>query len=204
MGFQRLHEASAFLGDVGRLATQKARLFEGAIDAGRAAGDGLLLANACFQDLRSSQKLATLPHMRRKIRKLARGSGALLASYKKEIGAEWSSILHNTRTYSGFGVETLAKVVGQPFERWYEMIYHFQSINVHAGDPLGHFTVSDDEELRATYVSSDGELWQALTPAITMFFIVIDTLQQSVGYGPDVNHAYISIKKQYKGHRAAH
>ena len=39
MGFQGLHEAGAFLGDVGRLAGQESELFQHAIDAGRAAGD---------------------------------------------------------------------------------------------------------------------------------------------------------------------
>ena len=38
---QGLDEASAFLGDVGRLAGQESRLFEDAIDAGRAAGDDI-------------------------------------------------------------------------------------------------------------------------------------------------------------------
>ena len=158
----------------------------------------LLLANACFQDLRSAQKLAALPHMKRQVRKLAKGANVLQASYEKEIGVEWTSILHSTRTYSGMSVETLAKLMGKHFVRWYESIYHFQSINVHAGDPLRHLTVTDDEKLRAVYVASDRELWQALTPAITMFFIVIDTLHKSVDYGSDVDHAYDSIKRRYK------
>ncbi len=39
MRFERLYEACAFLGDVGRLAAQKAGFFEDAEDAGRAARD---------------------------------------------------------------------------------------------------------------------------------------------------------------------
>src|SRR5437868_2515726 len=39
MGFERLHEAGAFLGDVGRLPGQQSRLLEDAIDARGAAGD---------------------------------------------------------------------------------------------------------------------------------------------------------------------
>jgi hypothetical protein len=39
VGLQRLHEAGAFLGGLGRLAGQEPRVFEDAIDAGRAAGD---------------------------------------------------------------------------------------------------------------------------------------------------------------------
>ena len=39
MRLERLHVAGAFLGDVGRLPGQESRLFEDAIDAGRAASD---------------------------------------------------------------------------------------------------------------------------------------------------------------------
>ena len=39
VGLQGLDKAGAFLGDVGRLPGQQSRLFEDAIDAGRAAGD---------------------------------------------------------------------------------------------------------------------------------------------------------------------
>ena len=39
VGLEGLHEAGAFLGDVGRLPGQESRVFEDAIDAGRAAGD---------------------------------------------------------------------------------------------------------------------------------------------------------------------
>ena len=39
MRLEGLHEAGAFLGDVGRLPGQESRFFEDAIDAGRAAGD---------------------------------------------------------------------------------------------------------------------------------------------------------------------
>jgi hypothetical protein len=162
----------------------------------------LFLANACFQDVRSSQKLTSLPHMKRKVRKLEPVVDALIAAYEKALGAEWSSILHSSHTYSGLNVETLSKLMGKPFERWYQVIYHFQSINVHAGDPLRHLVTSEDEKLHAVYLSLDGEIRQALTPAITMFFIAIDTLQRAIGYGPDVDLAYASIKRRYKAQLA--
>jgi hypothetical protein len=162
----------------------------------------LFLANAFFENERSSQKLATLPHMKGKVRKLAPAADALRASYEKEIGTEWFSILQGSRTYSGLNVEILSKLIGKPFERWYQVIYHFQSVNVHAGDPFRHVRASEDDNLRAVYLSSDGEIRQALTPAITMMLIAIHTLQQSVGYGPDVDLAYASIRRRYKARLA--
>jgi hypothetical protein len=158
----------------------------------------LFLASACFKDARSSQKLKAIPHMRRKVRKLAQMTNALISSYEKAIGAEWSSILRNSHSYSGLNVETLSKVMGKSFDRWYQLIYHFQSVNVHAGDPMRHLRRSDDEKLQVVYLSTDGEIRQALAPAITMFLIAIDTLQQSIGYGPDVDLAYASMKRRYK------
>ena len=163
----------------------------------------LFLANACFQDERSSQKLTSLPRMKRKVQKLAPQAGALAASYEKAIGPEWTSILRSSHTYSGLNVETLSKLIGKPFQRCYEVIYHFQSINVHAGDPFRHLRISEGQKLCPAYLSSDGEVRQALTPAITMFFIAINTLQQSVGYGPDVDIAYASMKRRYKAQFAS-
>ena len=99
---------------------------------------------------------------------------------------------------------TLAKLMGKPFERWYQTVYHFHSRNVHAVDPFRNLSVSGGKQLHATYVSSDGELRQALTTAIAMFFITIATIQKSIGYGPDVDLAYSSMLRRYKAALRAH
>lgn len=164
----------------------------------------LFLAHLSFENERDSQRLATIPRMKAKLRRLSPATDALVASWEKDIGPEWSSILHSTHKYSGLSVETLAKLMGRPFERWYLTVYHFQSHNVHAVDLFRNIHISEGERLHAAYVSSDGELRQALAPAITMFFIAIATLQKSVGYGPCVNLAYASLVRRYRALQGHH
>jgi hypothetical protein len=158
----------------------------------------LFLAHAFFQDVRSSEKLTAFPGIEENVRKLQAGAAASIASYEKEIGVEWSSILHNSHEFSGMNVETLAKLMGKPFEQWYDAIYHLQSINVHAGGSIRNIHIKDDQKLQAAFVSSVSEVRQVLPTSITMFFIAIDTIHEAVGYGPDVDHAYASIKRRYE------
>jgi hypothetical protein len=141
--------------------------------------------------------------MKRRIRKLAPAADALKASYEKSIGPEWSSILLNSHSYSGLKVEKLSELMGNSFKRWYRSIYHFQSVNVHAGDPFRHLHASEDEKLNPIYLSSDGEIRQALTPAISIYFIAIHTLQREIGYGPDVDLAYDSMFRRYQAQIAS-
>lgn len=158
----------------------------------------LYLAHALFQDERSAKQLATIPNMKRKVRKLSSNAQNLIASCENEIGSEWTSVLRNTRSYSGLNVEVLAKLMGKPFKRWYETVYGFQSRNVHAADPFRNVTIADGEKLSAAYVSSVGGVRQALVTAITLMFIAIDTIQKSVGYGAEVDFAYESMKRRYR------
>jgi hypothetical protein len=88
------------------------------------------------------------------VRKLQASAAASIASYEKDIGVEWSSILHNSQEFSGMNVETLAKLMGTPFEQWYNGIYHFQSIDVHGDGSIRNIHVNADQKLQAAYVSS--------------------------------------------------
>jgi hypothetical protein len=121
----------------------------------------------------------------------------LVVECEKGIGPEWTYILrHHPHTYSGLKIEDLAKVLGKSFQSWYETIYHFQSLPVHAADLLKHIDLVDANTARPKFLSWDAQVYYALRTAITMFLVHILLLHGNIGFGPDVDTAYDSFKRK--------
>jgi hypothetical protein len=94
-------------------------------------------------------------------------------------------------------VELLAKALHRKFHQWYETIYHFQSRPAHANEPLKHVDMADQKTMRAMYLSSDGQVYESLRTAMTIYLIHIGILHKHIAFGPDVDVAYDSLKRKF-------
>jgi hypothetical protein len=148
---------------------------------------------------RGIESMGKFPGNKRKADKLKRSiDPGVVAEQEHKIGPEWSYILRHSRSYSGLSVEHLAKVLDKRLHRWYETVYHFQSLPVHAKDLLKHIDFSSDgNTAKPKFFSSDQEVYESLRTAITMFLLHVDLLHKNIGFGPDVETAYDSFRRMF-------
>ncbi len=160
----------------------------------------LYYAHSLFQDQeRGLEILERVPRYKKKVKELKKTIDiALIAEKDKEIGPEWSYILrHHPHTYSGLSVADLARVLDQSLSWWQQIIYPFQSRAVHANDPLKHIEISAEHRMRASFLSTNSQVYESLRTAITMFFVHIRILHENIGFGTDVDIAYSSLKRKF-------
>ena len=120
-----------------------------------------------------------------------------IAEIEKEIGPKWSYIMrHHPHTYSGLSVADLAQAMGQSLSWRQQIIYPFQSRAVHANDPLKHIEISAELGMKASFHSTDFQVYESLQTALTMMFVHIRILQENIGFGSDVEIAYASLHRK--------
>jgi hypothetical protein len=159
----------------------------------------LYYTHSLIQLERGIERVGKFPGNKQRVKRLVKSlDPCLITNHEKEIGPQWSYILrHRPHTYSGLSVEDLAKVLHNSLTRWYEVIYHFQSRAVHANDPLKHIDVSDGNTAKALFLSSDSQVYENLRIATTLFLVHIRLLHENIGFGPDTEIAYDSLKRKF-------
>lgn len=123
---------------------------------------------------------------------------SIMAEYEREIGPEWSYILRHSKTCAGLSVKDLARVVHKECLRWYDTIYHTQSVAVHAMDILKHVYVSDDgATLGPVYLSSESEVYRSLWSATGLYLAHLHMIQASIGFGTEMESSLHSLKRKF-------
>ena len=160
----------------------------------------LFLAYAYFsleeQGIESMGKFPGFYHKARRLRKTTDRN--IIAEYERQIGAEWSYILRHSNTYAGLAVEDLAAVLHKEFLRWYETVYHFQSLAVHALDVLHHIEIADGQTLTASFLSNDRDVYQSLRAATGIFYAHMHIVHQNIGFGTSADVAFYSLGQKLK------
>jgi hypothetical protein len=158
----------------------------------------LFYAHAFLHDHeRQLEILDQVPRYRRKVKKLRKTiDPASIAEIENDIGPAWSYILrHTPYTCSGLSVAGLARVLGKSLSWWYDAIYPFQSRAVHANDFMKHLEVIDGR-VGPTFLSKPFHVYESLRTAMTMFFVHLRVLHGNIGFGPEVDVGYDSLKRK--------
>jgi Family of unknown function (DUF5677) len=119
------------------------------------------------------------------------------AEHEKTIGPCWSYILRHSNTYAGLSVKDLAEVIDIALLRWYEAIYHEQSLAVHALDILKHVRIVDQNSLAASFLSPVNEVYLSLRSATALFFAHMHIVHENLGLGTAADIAFSSLKQKY-------
>ncbi len=102
-------------------------------------------------------------------------------------------------TYSGLNISDLARSLGKPFPKWYDIVYGDQSAHVHAADPLHHVQLFDEVGItRPQWHSSVEQVARTLATAITMFYVTISILNYQIKFGVATNTALDAFHQEYK------
>jgi hypothetical protein len=139
--------------------------------------------------------------MKRDSKRAAKFAGKIdnVLHYKAAIGPDWEAILMRRRTYSGLNISDMARSLGKPFSKWYDIVYGDQSTHVHAADPLHHVQLFDDAGItRPQWHSSVEHVARTLAAAITMFYVTISILNEQIKFGVAMNTALGAFSREYK------
>lgn len=120
-------------------------------------------------------------------------------TYKDELGSHWTKILfHQPWTYSGLSISNLARSLGGPFPRWYDVVYGRQSEHVHPGDMWHHMEMLEDGSTRPTWHGAIEEVRGTLETAIAMFYANIGMLEEHIDCGGRVSTALHAFHREYR------
>lgn len=161
---------------------------------------GLLhIAHSYFEKEETSiERMGRIPGLKRAMNKIRKEIDPTKgAEYENAIGPEWTSILRNRGSYSGLSVANLARVLHRQLFLWYQTIYYFQSRDTHGNEPLQHMDITEDSA-SAVWLSSDKQVYEAIRTAIGIFLAGIHLLHENIGFGPDVDIGFESLKRRLR------
>lgn len=160
----------------------------------------LYVAHVLLQPERDAARHAERPGMKQQSRRMSKALAqhGLTLPAKTAIGTGWTDILmKRPYTYSGLRIADLARSLGKPFPKWYDIVYGSQSEHVHASDLLYHI----QPQGHATTPRWHGEarhVCRALSAGTAMFYAAIGILNKHVGLGVVVNTALHSFHDEYR------
>jgi hypothetical protein len=161
----------------------------------------LFVAHHIFQPERFVTRHINRPGIARHARSVAArvAKDEAARAYKKEIGPGWEKILMSSPyTYSGLSIANLARSLGKPFPKWYDIVYSSQSEHVHAAD-LQHYTqMSDRGTTMPDWHGSPEDVCRTLQAGISMFYAIVGIMNEYVKFGIVMNTALHAFHQEYR------
>jgi hypothetical protein len=161
----------------------------------------LFVAHHVFQPERSAARHISRPGMARHAKCLATWAGKdeAVQAYKKEIGPKWTEILMNRPfTYSGLNISDLARNLGKPLPKWYDVVYSLQSEHVHPADLQHHMQIDDKGTTMPDWHESPEHVCRGLLAGISMFYTIIGIMNRYVGFGIVMNTALDAFHREHE------
>lgn len=108
----------------------------------------------------------------------------------------WADTLKQKKKYSGLRIDELAGALDDGFALWYEAVYGDQCRIVHGSDALQHAD-EDGEQIVPLFHSPSEDVGRVLMVSLFLFRVCVSTLEEYVGFGPDVKAAVERFGTRY-------
>ena len=120
-------------------------------------------------------------------------------NYKKDIGPKWTkTLMSHPFTFSGLNISDLARSLGTPFPKWYDIVYSSQSAHVHPADLEHHMQIDEEGTTMPKWHESPEHICRALQAAISMFHVIIGMMNHHVKFGIVMNTALDAFYREYR------